>query len=85
MYFERWIAHFRYKSNIGFMMSMADAAGYLGSTIILLVKNFATPNVSWVDFFMVSAIVIGLAMAVFAIAAFFFFKRLEINAQPQLV
>ncbi len=84
MYFERWIAHFRYKSNIGFMMSMADAAGYLGSTIILLVKNFATPNVSWVDFFMVSAIVIGLAMAVFAIAAFFFFKRLEINTQPQL-
>ena len=77
MYFERWIAHFRYKSNIGFMMSMADAAGYLGSTIILLVKNFATPNVSWVDFFMVSAIVIGLAMAVFAIAALYFFKRLE--------
>ena len=84
MYFERWIAHFRYKSNIGFMMSMADAAGYLGSTIILLVKNFATPTVSWVDFFMVSAIVIGLAMAVFALAAFFFFKRLEMNAQPQL-
>lgn len=84
MYFERWIAHFRYKSNIGFMMSMADAAGYLGSTIILLVKNFATPTVSWVDFFMVSAIVIGLAMAVFAIAAFFFFKRLEMNAQPHL-
>lgn len=84
MYFERWIAHFRYKSNIGFMMSMADAAGYLGSTIILLVKNFATPTVSWVDFFMVSAIVIGLAMAVFAIAAFFFFKCLEMNAQPQL-
>ncbi|MEY4777486.1 MAG: hypothetical protein RIS13_234, partial [Bacteroidota bacterium] len=45
---------------------------------------FATPTVSWVDFFMVSAIVIGLAMAVFAIAAFFFFKRLEMNAQPQL-
>ena len=77
MYFERWIAHFRYKSNIGFMMSMADAAGYLGSTIILLVKNFATPNVSWVDFFMVSAIVIGLTMAVFAVAALYFFKRLE--------
>jgi hypothetical protein len=59
------------------MMSMADAAGYLGSTIILLIKNFGTPDVSWVDFFMISAIVIGLAMAVFAIATFFFFKRLE--------
>ena len=77
LYFERWIAHFKYKSNIGFLMSMADAAGYLGSTIILLVKNFGTPNVGWVDFFMVSAIVIGFGMSVFAIAAFFFFKRLE--------
>lgn len=77
MYFERWIAHFRYKSNIGFMMSMADAAGYLGSTIILLVKNFGTPDVGWVDFFKVSAIVIGLAMVVFAVAALYFFKRLE--------
>jgi hypothetical protein len=84
MYFERWIAHYQYKSNIGFMMSMADAAGYLGSTIILLVKNFGTPDVGWVDFFMVSAIVIGVAMAIFAIAAFVFFRRLEIKPFPGL-
>jgi hypothetical protein len=77
LYFERWIAHFKYKSNIGFLMSMADAAGYLGSTIILLVKNFGTPNVSWVDFFMASAIVIGLSMIFFAFVAFLFFRRLD--------
>lgn len=77
LYFERWIAHFKYKSNIGFLMSMADAAGYLGSTIILLVKNFGAPQVSWIDFFKTSAMVIGVVMIVFAFLAMYFFNNLE--------
>ena len=77
LYFERWIAHFKYKSNIGFLMSMADAAGYLGSTIILLVKNFGAPQVSWIDFFKSTALVIGLLMICFAIFDMYFFKKLE--------
>ena len=80
LYFERWIAHFKYKSNIGFLMSMADAAGYLGSTIILLVKNFGAPQVSWIDFFKSTALVIGLLMICFAIFAMYFFKKLETNS-----
>lgn len=79
LYFERWIAHFKYKSNIGFLMSMADAAGYLGSTIILLVKNFGAPQISWVAFFKSTALVIGFLMICFAIFAMYFFKRLETN------
>lgn len=79
LYFERWIAHFKYKSNIGFLMSMADAAGYLGSTIILLVKNFGAPQISWIEFFKSTAIVIGFLMICFAIFAMYFFKKLETN------
>lgn len=80
MYFERWIAHFKYKSNIGFLMSMADAAGYLGSTILLLVKNFGAPQVSWVDFFKSSAMVVGCSMICFALLAILFFKKLETHS-----
>lgn len=80
LYFERWIAHFKYKSNIGFLMSMADAAGYLGSTIILLVKNFGAPQVSWIDFFKGSAIVIGFVMILFSILAMCFFNKLDLNS-----
>lgn len=79
LYFERWIAHFKYKSNIGFLMSMADAAGYLGSTIILLVKNFGAPQISWIVFFKASAVVIGCAMIFFAVSALFFFNKLEVS------
>jgi hypothetical protein len=80
LYFERWIAHFKYKSNIGFLMSMADAAGYLGSTIILLVKNFGAPQISWIEFFKSTAFAIGLLMICFAIFAMYFFKKLETNS-----
>ncbi|NJK83617.1 MAG: hypothetical protein HC912_07145 [Saprospiraceae bacterium] len=38
--FERWIAFFKYQSNIGFLMYIADAFGYLGSVGILLYRKF---------------------------------------------
>ena len=77
LYFERWIAHFKYKSNAGFLMSMADTAGYLGSTIILLVKNFATPKVSWIEFFEVSAIVVGFSIILLSFLNYRYFLLLE--------
>lgn len=49
--FERWIALFRQKSNIGFLMYIVDAFGYLGSVGVLMFKNFGYRQVSWLDFF----------------------------------
>jgi len=51
IFFERMIASFNYKSNVGFVMYMADAVGYLGSISILLVKELAKPDISWDVFF----------------------------------
>ena len=77
LYFERWIAHFKYKSNAGFLMSMADTAGYLGSTIILLIKNFATPDVSWIEFFEVSAVIVGFSIISLSFLNYRYFLLLE--------
>jgi len=77
LYFERWIAHFKYKSNAGFLMSMADTAGYLGSTIILLIKNFATPDVSWIEFFEVSAVIVGFSIILLSFLNYRYFLLLE--------
>jgi len=77
LYFERWIAHFKYKSNAGFLMSMADTAGYLGSTIILLVKNFATPDVSWIEFFEVTAVIVGFSIILLSFLNYKYFLLLE--------
>lgn len=55
MLFERWIALFRIKSNLGYLMYVADAFGYLGSVGILLFRNFGASDLSWLKFFNITA------------------------------
>jgi hypothetical protein len=50
-YFERMIAAYRIKGNVGFLIYIADAFGYLGTVVALLVKEFVHIRYSWVDFF----------------------------------
>ena len=75
LFFERWIAYFKIKSNIGFLMYVADAAGYLGSTLVLLFKNFNSIQYSWVSFFTYSALVTSIIIIVLSIANFLYFKK----------
>ena len=51
LYFERMLATYKVKSNIGFVMYIADAFGYLGTVAVLLIKEFMTIKYSWVNFF----------------------------------
>lgn len=85
LYFERWIAHFKYKSNAGFLMSMADTGGYLGSTFVLLFKNFATPDIGWRSFFEMSALIIGTLILIIAILNLTSFKKIEKSFNQKFV
>ncbi|XOV91294.1 MAG: DUF5690 family protein [Bacteroidota bacterium] len=60
MLFERWIALFRYRSNIGFLMYICDSFGYLSSVGILLYKDLFDHEIRWVDFFVNISLVFGL-------------------------
>lgn len=51
IFFERMIASFNFKSNVGFVMYIADAMGYLGSISVLLLKELVRPGISWDLFF----------------------------------
>jgi hypothetical protein len=67
MLFERMIASFKYVSNACFIIYVADSFGYLGSDVVLLVKNFSNSNISYSDFFVkmivgVSALGTGLTI-----------------------
>jgi Family of unknown function (DUF5690) len=77
LYFERWIAFFQYKGNAGFLMYMADATGYLGSLIVLLFKSFATPEMSWVDFFTYTGFIVGGIVLLLSFGGFFYFFSLS--------
>ncbi len=67
MLFERLIASFKYVSNAGFIIYVADSFGYLGSDVVLLMKNFMNLDISWTNFFIrmvFSASVIGLVLVI---------------------
>lgn len=51
MLFERLIASFKYVSNAGFLIYLADSFGYLGSDGVLIAKNFMNLSISWSSFF----------------------------------
>ena len=61
--FDLFIATFKYKANSGFIMYICDSFGYLSACAILFIKNFASANLSWLQFF----IYISYAMAVIGI------------------
>ena len=50
-YFERLLAAYKVPGNVGFVIYIADAFGYLGTVLVLLIKEFITIKYSWVDFF----------------------------------
>jgi hypothetical protein len=82
MLFERLIASFRYVSNAGFIIYVADSFGYLGSTGILFVKNFTSVNLSWTSFFIRLVLIGSIAGIGLVILSAIYFKRKHKNSSP---
>ena len=74
MFFERWIALFRYKSNISFLICVADSFGYLGSVGVLLYKNFYTRDMDWLHFIVTAAYISGILIAGLSVMMAVYFR-----------
>jgi hypothetical protein len=75
LYFERMIASFRIKGNVGFVMYIADAFGYLGTVIILLLKEFLGLQISWTSFFIQSVLFITVFGMIGTIFSGLYYRR----------
>lgn len=75
LYFERMIASFKVNGNVGFVMYIADAFGYLGSVLVLFGKHFFAIKLSWVSFFINSVYFISIAGLILTIIAMIYFRR----------
>ena len=75
MFFERWIAVFKYAGNIGFLICISDSFGYLGSVGVLIYKNFFSPEVDWLQFILTAAYVAGSVITVASLALLGYFYR----------
>lgn len=78
IFFERLIAVFRYVSNVGFIIYVADSFGYLGSVTVMLVKNFGGISVSWSQFFMDAVIGVScIGILMMGLSIFYFRRKLH--------
>lgn len=75
LYFERMIASYRLKGNVGFLMYIADSFGYLASVIVLFVKQFAGLQLSWSHFFINMVLLVSFIGILGTIAAAVYFRR----------
>lgn len=75
IFFERMIATFHYKSNVGFVMYVADSMGYLGSVSILLIKEFGRPNISWGAFFKEGVMIVAIVGGICGILSLIYFLQ----------
>jgi hypothetical protein len=76
--FDRFFAASRMAGTAGFLIYVADASGYLGSTALLLFKNFSGLVLPWSQFLAAAAYgtaAIGLGLLLLTIV--YFAKRLE--------
>lgn len=75
MLFERLIASFKYVSTAGFIIYVADSFGYLGSSVILFVKNFCTLSLTWTGFFATMILLVGIAGIVLTSFSVLYFRK----------
>lgn len=76
LYYERMIAAFRVKGNVGFLMYISDSFGYMGSVLVLLSKQFFGLQLSWTSFFINLVLIISLfGIGATIIAAVYFRKK----------
>lgn len=60
IFFDRFIACFRIRGNVGFFIVLIDFIGYLGTVIVLAIKEFLNPDINWLSFYNQLAGYVGL-------------------------
>ena len=59
IFFDRLIAAFSMKGNVGFFIYVADSVGYVGSVSVMLVKEGMTLKIKWTQFFSESVMILS--------------------------
>lgn len=51
IFFDRFIACFKIKGNVGFFIVTIDFIGYTGTVLVLVFKEFFSTDINWLDFY----------------------------------
>lgn len=76
LFFERFIACFRIRGNVGFFIITLDFVGYMGTVLVLVFKECFSPDADWLQFYNVMSGYVGVVCAVsFAASAVYLVWR----------
>ena len=75
IFFDRFIACFRIRGNVGFFIVLIDFIGYLGTVIVLAIKEFLNPDINWLSFYNQLAGYVGLGCSVLFVGAWVYLYR----------
>lgn len=84
IFFERFLATFKVKGNIGFLMYVADSVGYLGSVFVLLIRELGLFQASWGIFFQTMILLGAGAGAVGVLLSAIYFRRKRLHGTTEL-
>jgi len=84
IFFERLIAAFRIAGNVGFLIYLVDAFGYLGSVSVMLTKEFMRLNIKWSEFYSYGVIA-GSVLGVAAIFFSYFYFNKKYSVQNKII
>ena len=60
VFFDRFVACYNIKGNVGFFIATIDFIGYLGTVGVLIFREFAADNLDWIEFYNTLVVVLGL-------------------------
>ena len=80
IFFDRFIACFRIKGNVGFFIAIIDFIGYMGTVTLLSTKEFLNFDMEWFDMFNHMTFFVGAVCTVlFTKVATLIYKRYSLN------
>lgn len=73
--FDRLLAAFKYAANVGFLIYVADAFGYLASVGTVLTKSILKIELNWLNFYTSLVLTTSVAGVVFTLFSIIYFSR----------
>jgi hypothetical protein len=83
IFFERLIAAFRVGGNVGFLIYVVDAYGYLGSSSVILSRHIFQINLTWSEFYPNAVVIFSVVGIIATIFSLVYFNRKYNSLKPE--
>lgn len=85
IFFDRFIACFKIRGNVGFFIALNDFLGYAGTVIVLVMKEFFNPDVNWNYFYNQMAGYVGIICFISFLFSFIYLQQRYRKEYPHAV